>query len=102
MFKKCIFMILTLTLVISAIPFHAKVTNAQINEENTNSEPEIFYDEDGNKIELEYIFSDTDLRVNTYVNDVLFDYSIVEKKGDQYTGEITNYISISFAFTKIV
>ncbi len=40
--------------------------------------------------------------LNTYVNDVLFDYSIVEKKGDQYTGEITNYISISFAFTKIV
>lgn len=84
-------MLLTLTLIISALPLNVKVTHAQINE-NANPANETFYDEDGNKIELEYLFNDTELRVNTYVNDILFEYSVTKKNGEQYSNEITNYI----------
>ena len=87
--KKLFTLLLGVLLVFTTVS--PSVSNAA-GSTNLNNNNEVLHDELGNKIELEYIDNEFELRVNTYVNGMLTDYSIAKKTKDTNATKIVNYI----------
>lgn len=85
-----IFIVLT-AFVVTLSPMSQQIVSLDSASKNHDYQTEVFYDDDGNKIELEYILNEEGLRVNTYVNGELAEYSTRDREGDGLSDEIVNY-----------
>jgi hypothetical protein len=75
--------VLLFTTVFTPMKSFAQEDSTQIIQEGIkDGHKEFFYDESGNKTELEYLINDEEFRINTYFNDELVDYTTRQALGD--------------------
>ncbi|WBL16860.1 hypothetical protein [Sutcliffiella sp. NC1] len=98
--KRIVLSFFVLVLLFSIIPLstHANyedivktMSNGEVQDENQR---ELMYDDEGNKIEIEYVWNERNLTVYTYVNDELVDYAVREKVGTDGLSENITYFQV--------
>ncbi|WP_306009329.1 hypothetical protein [Bacillus sp. MMSF_3328] len=93
--KRFTFVLLVAALIFSVVvkPTESFAQESAI-ENIENGHVESFFDSEGNKTELEYLYDENELRVNTYVNGELADFTTRESIGENEYSEEMVYTQV--------